>query len=296
MNLSKIETIEIPQDSNTKSEESPKKAKKVKQVSQLVRWAFTLNNYKSEDINEIETIGRKICKKYVFQEETGSNGTPHLQGYFHLKQKMRFSEFGLPKQIHWEKVRNTEATEEYCQKEETRTGKIYKFGFPKEIKIKIIEELRSWQKDIVDYIDKDPDDRKILWVHESIGNVGKSAMTKYLVVKYKALFIDEGKKSDLINLIFNTNMDKCKLVVIDIPRDNNNISYKTMESIKNGLVCNTKYETGVKAFNPPHIIVFANFSPEVEKMSLDRWDIRTIDKEYNLIKDKEFDALVKGNM
>ena len=41
---------------------------------------------------------------YAFQEETGEQGTPHLQGIISLKKKMRDTEFNLPSKIHWENL------------------------------------------------------------------------------------------------------------------------------------------------------------------------------------------------
>lgn len=78
-----------------------------------------------------------------------------------------------------------------------------------------------------------------------------------------------------MNLVFNQDMDECSCVMFDIPRANRGaISYASLESIKNGMVCNTKYETGVKVFNSPHIVIFANFPPEDEDLlSADRWVI-----------------------
>ena len=73
------------------------------------------------------------------------------------------------------------------------------------------------------------------------------------------------------------NMDLCNVVLFDIPRDNGNkISYKSIESIKNGVVYSPKYESKHKLFNSPHVICFANCLPEVEKMSDDRWCIEEI--------------------
>jgi len=121
----------------------------------------------------------------------------------------------------------------------------------------------------------EPDDRKIYWFYETIGNVGKSALVKYLVVKYNCLFCQGGKESDIMNLVFNRDMDATNCVIFDIPRAHRgNVSYSALENIKNGLVCNTKYETGVKIFNSPHIICFANFPPsKPEELSQDRWII-----------------------
>jgi len=101
---------------------------------------------------------------------------------------------------------------------------------------------------------------------------------KYCVVKHRVLFCDGGKKSDLINLVFNQDMDLTRCVIWDLPRSAmGNISYATLEAVKNGMVCNTKYETGVKIFNSPHIIVFANFPPDSPaQLSEDRWVIEEI--------------------
>ena len=52
---------------------------KKKQISCSKHWCFTLNNYTSEDISKISSNSSIVL--YVFQEETGENGTKHLQGY-----------------------------------------------------------------------------------------------------------------------------------------------------------------------------------------------------------------------
>lgn len=264
-----LETLEILENGNTNS-----KIKTNKQSIQLTKYCFTYNNYKKEEIETILSMLKPICKKFVFQEEVGANGTPHLQGSIWLNTKMRTSQFGLPKQIHWEKMRNEKACIAYCQKSETAIGKPYLFGkFP--TPIKIIEELKDWMKPIEALTLEEPDDRIINWYWEGVGGIGKSQFTKYMIVKHKCLFLSGGKMADIMNLVFNQDMDECRTIIFDIPRANmGSISYAALESIKNGMICNTKYETGVKIFNPPHIIVFANFPPsQIEKLSEDRWNI-----------------------
>ena len=105
-----------------------------------------------------------------------------------------------------------------------------------------------------------------------------------MIIKYGILFCSGGKYSDIMNLIFNQDMDACNCVMFDIPRANQgNISYSSLESIKNGMVCNTKYETGVKVFNSPHVFCFANFPPGDENMlSPDRWVIKNINELYSM--------------
>lgn len=250
--------------------------KKVR-INQLSKYVFTFNNYSESDLETLLDVFKNICTKYVFQKEVGESGTPHLQGAIWLKKAMRFTEFKLSDKIHWEKMNNEKASMAYCQKSDTATGDVYVWGMKLLRPLKIIKEseLYSWQSELYSKVKNViPNDRTIMWIWEEMGNVGKSAFCKFLVKTEGALFIDEGKKSDLVNLVFNADMDQCDIIVLDIPRANgNSCSYKTLEAFKNGMVCNTKYETGVKLFNPPHIIVFSNYYPEVEELSLDRWEI-----------------------
>ena len=62
------------------------------------------------------------------------------------------------------------------------------------------------------------------------------------------------------------------IVIIDIPRCNGGfVSYQAIESIKNGIMVSTKYESGMVRFNKPHLLIFANEPPNMEKLSKDRW-------------------------
>lgn len=240
------------------------------QIAPAIRWCFTLNNYISEDISSIVLCFSNKCKLAIVGKEIGESGTPHLQGYCEFKKKCRPKSL-LTDRIHWEKAKgNRDANIAYCSKDNDIA---YSLGMPKPIKI--ITELYYWQSACEKAILEEPDDRTINWYWEAKGNVGKSAFIKYMIVKHKVLFCCGGRYSDIMNLVFNQNMDECNCVIFDIPRANKGcISYSALESIKNGMVCNTKYETGVKVFNSPHVFVFANFPPDDESMlSSDRWVI-----------------------
>jgi len=248
---------------------------KKKQENACVKWCFTFNNYTADDILLISAKFKEICKKYVFQQEVGEQGTPHLQGSIWLLKKMRWSEFKLPNTIYWSKMRNEEASIKYCQKSKTSVGEPFIFGFPKPIKI--LTNLKPWQLEIEELTKTEPNGRTIHWYWENIGGVGKSSFCKYMFVKYGSLVIQGGKMADIMNIIFNSDMDKINTVIIDIPRNHGNkISYSAVECILNGMITNTKYETGAKAFNPPHVIVFSNFEPEINELSNDRWNIKEI--------------------
>jgi len=247
------------------------------QTTQKYKYDFVINNYTQDEKSQCILTINSIAKKAIIAEEVGESGTPHLQCYVSLKKKHRITELtqleGLTR-ASFRECRNEDALIQYCMK----GGNIaLAIGFPK--RIKTITILRPWQLQIFNLYVTEPDDRSIYWFWEPTGGSGKSAFVKYLVVHHNALFCDGGKKADIINLIFNNDMDTCRCVIWDIPRANKgSISYATLESVKNGLVCNTKYETGTKAFNPPHVFVFANFEPEnMEKLSEDRWKISKIE-------------------
>lgn len=260
--------------SNGSKEENGNTSAFSSRSSPLFNYFFTLNNYTEDDIIYLETYFSKNCKSFIFQEEEGKEGTKHLQGSISLIKKKRFSQMTkiLPR-IHWEATKNIEAANAYCCKDETSIGR--KWQFPKPLKL--INPTYNYQIEILDIISKEPDERKVYWYWESNGNVGKSSFTKYLVVKHNAMFIDEGKKADIMKACFDYDFNRYNVVVIDIPRDNGNkVSYKSIESIKNGCIFSSKYESGFKAFNSPHLIVFSNFPPEMDKLSMDRWVVNEI--------------------
>lgn len=264
-----METMEIDLVGNTKRPD-PKEKREI----QLKNWFFTWNNYTEENVETLKLFISE-CVKIVVGKEIGESGTPHLQGCFVLKKKNRLTNLKkiLGTKIHLEKTRSVEQAEDYCQKEE---NVIIRYGFPKPIDI--IKTLYPWQKDIENILLGNPDPRKIYWIYEEEGNVGKSSFVKYMAVKYNILFTNGGKVKDMINLAYNANWDISNCIIWDLPRENQGkVSWSAIECIKNGMVCNTKYETGVKLFNTPHIMIFANCLPsDTNSLSSDRWDIRKI--------------------
>lgn len=272
---------------------------KPKQISPSIHWFFTFNNYTKEDIIKIVPILDDYCSKYCFQEEKGESGTIHLQGVISLKNKMRPSQLNLSKSIHWEKVKDLNQAYKYCSKEESRNGQVYTLNYKVPKPLKLIQKLRPWQEDLKNILVSEPDERSVYWIFDEIGNGGKSAFSKYMHVKHNVLVIQGGKLADIMNIIFNTDMEQCEAIIIDVPRINkNNISYSAVECLKNGMITNTKYETGTKVFNPPHVMIFSNYLPEDDKLSKDRWKLYELHD--NLLKkrdmanfdDEKFDFLI----
>lgn len=264
------------EDGNTNTLPAPS-ASKSKQCSGAKRWCFTWNNFNENDIAPLCRRLDDLCESYVFQEEIGEKtGTIHLQGAIWLLEKRRFTEFRLPKTIHWSTMRNEQASSEYCMKPNTATGRKWSKGFS--CNISVVEPTKPWQLELLRLYDSEPDRRTVHWRWEDVGCVGKSSFCKWMYVKKGALVIRGGKKADLINIIFKSSMNNVRMVIWDLPRaTGGKISTEAIECILDGFVTNTKYETGSKVFEPPHVLVLANAPPDdTSVFSADRWDIQEI--------------------
>lgn len=234
------------------------------------------------DISEIAPVIQR-CKeltvKGIAQTEICPNTKrPHIHLMLWGKDKFRDTQLKIPKNTYNGAVlKDYDNISNYANKDESHDGVFRdKWGFPKPLKL--ITPDKWWQVEILKILDTEPDDRTVHWYWSEQGGLGKSQFAKYCVAKLNCLFFEEGKKSDIMHLIFEAPEDRLEKIIIDVPRDNgNNISYKAIESIKNGMIYSPKYEGGYKLFNSPHIIVFANQPPQEQRLSPDRWRITQID-------------------
>lgn len=247
---------------------------------QYINWCFTLNNYNDNDIEDLLEFMKKKCKKWIFQEEIGENGTPHLQGFISLNKVSRLTTLKkLNNRIHWEVARDPGAAFGYCKKEETRNGKRWSSEKIREpIKIIKEEQLFDWQKELIEILNGEVDDRKIYWYWSKNGGVGKTEFAIYLRVKMNALKVS-GDARDMYMLIKNRyeEEDYPKIVIVDVARSRgNDIDYEGLENIKSGYICSTKYETVEIIGRKPHMVVFANKPPGNNKLSENRLIIKEL--------------------
>lgn len=230
-------------------------------------WFFTWNNYTKENVTQL--LSYLKGNKYCFQEEKGEEGTPHLQGCIKFKNARTFG--GLHKkfkEVHWEITKQLKQAEVYCQKEESRVGKIYRDDRP-DVRI---DEFYDWELEILEFLKHEPDDRKIYWYWDEVGNSGKTTFSKYLCVYYNAIYV--GGKSNDIKFAMVTIQEK-RIIIFDIQRTAK-VSYEALEAVKNGIFFSGKYESGMVIFEIPHVIVFANYKPKFNKLSKDRWVVKEI--------------------
>lgn len=252
------------------------------------RWCFTLNHYSEEEYIDIleRCYDTLSCKFYIVGKEMSQNGTPHLQGYIEFHKRKEFNSIKKwNERIHWEKAKgNEEQNFEYCSKEGDYVTNIKKRISRKERLLKKRYsniEWKSWQQEIIDILETEPDSRSIHWYYDRKGNTGKTFLVKYLACKYDIVIAD-GKKDNVFNQIktFLDNHEEdedIKIVLLDIPRSSlGYINYNVIEKVKDGILYSGKYEGGLCVYDNPHVIIFANEPPNTYELSEDRWIIREI--------------------
>lgn len=132
--------------------------------------------------------------------------------------------------------------------------------------------LREWQAKLNDKLKRPPDSRKIIFVVDRDGNEGKSWFARYFCDLHDdAQIIIPGKKADMAYTL----EDDKRVFFLDCPRSKQGefIQYDFLEEMKNGYVFSPKYESKVKKFKPPHVVVLTNEMPDQTKLSEDRFEL-----------------------
>jgi hypothetical protein len=127
-----------------------------------------------------------------------------------------------------------------------------------------------WQKRVLLFLQQTkPDDRTVIWIHEPIGNRGKTKFCAFLCRNFGYLIGANDHKSDC------SLWDGQAVVLVDLARCAGKVSYASLEMYKNGMCLQTKYEVLVKAYETPHLVVFSNEPPNLAMLSRDRWHVIT---------------------
>jgi len=144
------------------------------------------------------------------------------------------------------------------------------------------ELLFGWQLALKEWLVNASEDwRTINWLFCAKGDTGKSMFCKHMMDYFPDDFrvlTSLGREADALNNLgsFLKEGWTGKYLWIDLPRtyEDRETVYTVMEQLKNGSFTATKYAGGT-FITPyrPHIFVSANFLPELNKMSLDRWNI-----------------------
>lgn len=144
--------------------------------------------------------------------------------------------------------------------------------------------IHHWQEQVKELLSQEADFRSVMWIVDHIGATGKSHMQRYLRIHHpnEVLVVQSAQSLYHFATIFANsvqNMDNLKMVWFNLPRtalERKGI-YECIEAVKDTCITTTKYQgLSLPVFDPVHVIVTANFAPDVSKLSSDRWQIRHI--------------------
>lgn len=234
-------------------------------------WVLTVHNYDDEHIRLLS----QTFEKYIIGKEVcPTTQRKHLQVFGYSSSQISFSTLkDLFPTAHMQPQKGTiDQNLKYCSKEKDY---ITNLKVRKPIKTILLEDFYPWQKEVYDIVIGEPHDRRIYWYWEPNGNIGKSALCKYLAVHLGACVITTAKSADIATCID----EDCSIYIFDFPRSSEGFSpWNGLEQLKNGLITEAKLKKKAKTtiIDPPHIIVFANFEPRDAPMSTDRVHVKRL--------------------
>lgn len=146
--------------------------------------------------------------------------------------------------------------------------------------------LYPWQAALSETLKGEPDDRKVIFIVDPKGNAGKTWFAKYFCALFpdKTQYMESSKKADMAYAL----NPSIKTLFINVTRTQNDFfNYSFIESVKDGLVFSSKYESGLKRLGNVHVVVLMNQRPDEKALSADRYSIQIIKnnqlKEHNLL-------------
>ena len=139
-------------------------------------------------------------------------------------------------------------------------------------------EPREWQQQVLDTIEREPDEQKIIFIVDSRGNTGKT----FLAEKLEAIRDDVETWNTFPrpkNLAYA--LEGKRVQVFDVPRSAN-INYNLLKNLKNGCIFSPKYRSVKKRFPTPHVFVFCTTPPDLTKLSRHKLKIFTVQEDMSL--------------
>ncbi|MGL6009820.1 MAG: hypothetical protein ACRC1D_10235 [Culicoidibacterales bacterium] len=144
---------------------------------------------------------------------------------------------------------------------------------PQHVLVNTQTELRDWQEDAYDILNNMPNDRQVYFYVDEDGNSGKSWFCKYCLTQMpdKVQILSIGKREDLTFAIDETK----SIFLFDIPRGGLEFfQYNVLEKLKDQFIFSCKYSSKLKVLsNIPHVMLFTNETPDMTKMSIDRYKV-----------------------
>jgi hypothetical protein len=139
-------------------------------------------------------------------------------------------------------------------------------------------DLWLWQRKIVDRLlvaEHPKFGRKVLWIWEPTGRVGKTVLASHLIDACGAVEVTGTSRDALYTIAeyVQSRGEGPPIVIFDVPRSNDGINYETVEKAKDGKFYSSKYQGVCIRYARPHVVCFANEPPQPGMLSQDRYDV-----------------------
>jgi len=133
-------------------------------------------------------------------------------------------------------------------------------------------ELRPYQEGLRLRLEAEASPRKIIFVVDPVGNSGKSwFVDKYTSTHDDTQILSVGRREDLSFAVD----ERKRVFLFDLPRSSCEfLPYTLLEQLKDKRIFSNKYESRMKQLEKtPHVAVFTNEYPDMQKLSSDRYEI-----------------------
>ena len=274
-----------------------------KQSSCLFFWDFRMNeDYATLD--QLKEFMPQFAKKFVFQLEKGEdNDYKHWQGRMSLHKKARqpsvralFTQNGMKDPNYCQPTHDT-STFSYVMKTQTRILGPFRDGekiqrVPEQYQLDPTK-FYPYQKVIYDSYNVS-DDRIINFVYCPDGNFDNSCICHYMSFSgmgYTVPPFNDAKRlmAFVCDTLYEKKIYEPRMFFVDLPRAMKQCKlagmYAVLESIKKGVVYDSRYHARKFYFDSPQIWVFSNEKPYLRSLSKDRWKIWKVNEK------KEFEAV-----
>lgn len=260
---------------------------KKKQSNPKANWCLTLNNWTPDEHKILlDYIKGDSANEYIIGKEKlnkeGELGTPHLQIWFSFNIKKRWETLKkINNRLHVEETKGSKKQNlAYCSKE---GDFVTNCRVPRPLEV--IQDLRTYQRKIMDIVETEPEPRKIYWFWGD-KNIGKTEILFKLCAEKQAFILPTSKRHAL-SQVFKTHEDTdiyCMNLTADESEYQSNDMFSILESIKDrmfaaafGTECN-----GMCLMNHKHLIVLGNQPPDFMKTEIDqnRFIVEEIEKDW----------------
>lgn len=266
-------------------------------TSQVAVYDFRANHeYFTKD--DLVTWCQSNCKKYTFQLEEGDSGYKHWQGRISLikkrQQHVLLKLFTIndkqPNYLQPTTNKEYQGPMFYAMKEDTRLEGPFTDSYTVTNNNFIPSHLKNivlypWQQYVIDS-KKNKNSRQINLIYDTSGNIGKSTLASIGELLHNGIDvppINDFKEliALLCNICMDTNNRDPGLIFIDMPRAQKKDQlyglYSAIEQIKKGKLYDCRHHYKSWWIESPQIWVFSNTLPDLNYLSIDRWNIWTIE-------------------